>query len=450
MTFVAIQVLESRVLFAGSADLAPAAASAVEPAAGEPRTGNVTAAVGNGVLTIRGDRAGNVLALTSDPAGGVRLTGGGATTVNGAAGAALFAAAARGVRVSLGEGDDRLTVTGVVLPGEVRVDAGRGAGQVSLQSAGVRGRLRIAGRSGPETVELRSATVNGRTDMGTGSQADRVTLADSTFAGRVTVRTGRGDDAVVQQSVFNGGVRVKDGPGHDAVNLTKNFDFRDGDEGRTTGFADYPPGVQATDADGRPIDAAEYYDLESGLRPLPADLGTDGTGFMLGGNNRSDDLFMFLKRGLGPSDGIVPGQAYELRYMITFASNAPSNSVGIGGPPGEAVYLHAGGATIDPVPVLVPVDGTRRMNVDIDARRAGKRAVSLVSNIANGIGPQPYPLQVPYVSLTRSNVHRFPITAGREGQLWMLIGTDSNYEGRTEIYYEHVEVTLVATDGSRA
>jgi hypothetical protein len=46
-----------------------------------------------------------------------------------------------------------------------------------------------------------------------------------------------------------------------------------------------------------------------------------------------DDLFMFLKRRLGPADGIRTNQAYQVRLTIVFGSNAPTGCAGIGGAP---------------------------------------------------------------------------------------------------------------------
>lgn len=67
--------------------------------------------------------------------------------------------------------------------------------------------------------------------------------------------------------------------------ITVTYDFRNGAQGWQAGFADYPP---ATD-DG-------FYGLKAEIRSLPPELGINGTGFYIQGNNHSDDLFMFLKR----------------------------------------------------------------------------------------------------------------------------------------------------------
>ena len=73
--------------------------------------------------------------------------------------------------------------------------------------------------------------------------------------------------------------------------------------------------------------------LRAEMRDLPPELGVSGTGFYFQGSNLSDDLFMFMKRRLGPSDGVVAGQAYWLDYTVVLASGA-SACAGIGGSPG--------------------------------------------------------------------------------------------------------------------
>ena len=81
--------------------------------------------------------------------------------------------------------------------------------------------------------------------------------------------------------------------------ITVSYDFRNGAQGWQAGFADYPP---ATDNG--------FYELKAEIRSLPPELGINGTGFFIQGNNHSDDLFMFLKRRLSSEDGIVAGRTF--------------------------------------------------------------------------------------------------------------------------------------------
>ena len=424
-------------LFAGGAF-----AAALGEAAG------VTAAIEKDVLVVRGDAAGNDLTLTADPSGSIQLSGGGSTAINGQPDV-VITGVSRGIRIALGDGDDRLTVSGLIPPGNFRADTGRGEDQVLFRSAGVQAQLRISGKSDGKSIELDSSAVGGRTALATGSQDDAVTLTDSTFGGRVTVRTGRGNDSVRQESTFNGGVRVKDGPGQDAVSITKAFDFRDGEQGWAAGFADYPPGAQGVDASGRPVspDVEDYYKLQSGSQPLPAELGVDGAGFLMSGFNHSDDLFMFLKRQLGQQDGISSGVAYQVAFDITVASNAPTGCIGAGGPPGEGVVLKAGAGPVEPVVHLnLSEDSFLRMNVDHG--RGEHLFTSNVGDIANGIPCEQASDPPEYVSLERHHVHMALVKADRHGQLWLLVGTDSGFEGPTTLYYQRIAVTLMPADSS--
>jgi hypothetical protein len=212
------------------------------------------------------------------------------------------------------------------------------------------------------------------------------------------------------------------------------FDFGEGASGWMAGFADYPP------------DEEEFYELEAGIRPLPEELGADATGFLLSGNNHSDDLFMFLARRLGLEDGVAAGQAYEVAFDIRFASNAPSGCPGIGGAPGESVFLKAGASGIEPLSVPGG-EGLLVLNVDKGNQGSGGADVSLAGNIANGM---PCELDAPYVSLRRSHTHPSPVVASDAGEIWLLIGTDSGFEGTTALYYEAVEVSLSETDRTAA
>jgi hypothetical protein len=202
-------------------------------------------------------------------------------------------------------------------------------------------------------------------------------------------------------------------------------------EGWEAGFAEY----------SREMTGME---LKAEIRRLPPELGIAGKGFYLQGINHSDDLFMFLKRRLGPEDGVIPNQEYRVKFTIVFASNAPSGAVGIGGPPGEAVFLRAGASAIEPEVYLDPDTGYYLMNVDKGAGNSGNgTAASLIGNIANGLSPEEIDMaNPPYVSLVRQHEHPHTITASPDGELWLLVGTDSGFMGLTGIYYQSIDFTL--------
>jgi hypothetical protein len=210
-----------------------------------------------------------------------------------------------------------------------------------------------------------------------------------------------------------------------------DFDFRQGVQGWEAGFAEYSPEM-------------EGMMVEAEIRPLPSEIGVNGTGYYVQGMNHSDDLFMFLKRRLGTDDGVVPGQEYRVMFTTVFASNASSGALGIGGSPGESVYLKAGASMVEPEVYLDSETGYYLMNVDKGSGNSGNgTAASVTGDIANGLSADEIDMEnPPYVSLVRQHEHQHTVTASPDGELWLLVGTDSGFEGLTGIYYQGIAVTL--------
>jgi hypothetical protein len=237
--------------------------------------------------------------------------------------------------------------------------------------------------------------------------------------------------------LLGGCVPMGPGDGSPAEELSFEFDFQAGAAlDWQADVTDFPP-----DQEGN-------LQFEAQMRSLPAELGVNGTGFYVQSFNTPDDLFTYIKRELGAADGIVPGQAYNVTYEIRFASNAPTGCFGVGGSPGESVYLKAGAAASEPLPVL-SADGQRfELSVDKGDQATGGAAASVVSTIENGTPCEEVPnLELaPYVSLLRNHVPAEEVTASDTGELWLLIGVDSGFESLTGLYYQTIEVTLEPVD----
>jgi len=214
--------------------------------------------------------------------------------------------------------------------------------------------------------------------------------------------------------------------------VSVSFDFRNGSLGWEAGFADYPPATDKND----------LYELRAELRKLPPELGVNGTGFYMQGVNRSDDLFMFLKRRLDSADGIVAGQTYQITFTLVFASAAQSGCVGVGGSPGDGVGLKAGASPAEPIALLdaSPLAGWLRMNVGKGNQGQGGLAASPTGSIANGVPCGSAPPS--YISIQRTHQHTSLVNANSRGEIWLLVGTDSGYEGGTGLYYQRIDVTL--------
>lgn len=219
---------------------------------------------------------------------------------------------------------------------------------------------------------------------------------------------------------------IADGGDTDAGVHRFSWDFAEGAQMWEASFTDYSENME------------NQIDFEAGIVSLPEELQKDGDGYLLGGQNVSDDLFMFLKRSVG---GLAPETQYRLEWRILFASNAPSNCAGIGGAPGESVYLKAGGTPVEPQRIRSQ-EHTQDfvLNVDKSNQSSGGEAASVVGHVANGIPCEDADGE--YVRLVKEHTHSTPVTSDEDGNLWLLVGTDSGFEGRTELYYMALEVTL--------
>ncbi|MFL5348614.1 MAG: hypothetical protein ACJ8AT_27780 [Hyalangium sp.] len=171
-------------------------------------------------------------------------------------------------------------------------------------------------------------------------------------------------------------------------------------------------------------------------RDVPAETGSMGGALFLSGKNVSDDLFMFLTH---PVSDLRPEAQYSLTFELELASNAPSGCTGVGGAPGESVFLKAGAASVQPERVTTSA-GAYRLNVDKGDQSMGGANAQVLGDIANGSTDCATP---PYRRITRDNHgNSFRVTSDAQGQLWLLLGTDSGFEGTTSLYFDTIRVVL--------
>ena len=203
------------------------------------------------------------------------------------------------------------------------------------------------------------------------------------------------------------------------------LDFADDEAGWQGGFADYTAGRES------------FFELSSGIETLPEPL--DGRrGFRLSGTNRSDDLFMFIKKRF---EGFEPMTQYLLEVEVTFATNAPSGCVGVGGPPGEAVTIKAGASAMEPVPVD-DGSGFLLINIDKGNQSTGGSDAVVLGDFANSMDCE----QGNFIYETKTldtQGEPFQVSTDAEGVLWMLFGTDSGFEANTTIYFLDGRVDVV-------
>jgi hypothetical protein len=204
--------------------------------------------------------------------------------------------------------------------------------------------------------------------------------------------------------------------------LQLNFDFEQNMEDWLGGFADLP-------SEGQDI-----YELEINHSPLPEETETQGGAIKVQGHNRSDDLFMFLKKHI---HGLEPNTRYQIIYEVELASQYPETSVGIGGSPGGSVFLKVGASTTEPTVVLDESNQFLQMN--IDKGNQSQEGADMINIGTIGIEGEEFKYQL----IQRNNEDRpFEVTTDSDGGFWAILGTDSGFEGLTVLYYNSIQINI--------
>jgi hypothetical protein len=215
-------------------------------------------------------------------------------------------------------------------------------------------------------------------------------------------------------------------------------------------FATFAP---STDAEKKAFDKAfpsyftdfsgeSGFEFAKGLAPIP-NLGRQG--FMFSAHNRSDDVWASIVHPIGVADGVVANTTYKVTAFRTkIASNEGTGCFGSGGSPGASIFIKGDVVNREPI-----------------AKKIGTRTSfaynTLVPTLVNK-GNQADPGQsIPFGNLENSlecgstvyeTIDRTGALTGRkvkstaDGSLWLYLGTDSGYEGKTTYYVQSIEVTL--------
>jgi len=206
-----------------------------------------------------------------------------------------------------------------------------------------------------------------------------------------------------------------------------NYTFDKDQEGWVTGFADLP-------ADYDP----DLFELDSGWSELPS--GLEGSAIYLSGHNRSDDLFMYLQQHI---TGLKPETTYRVDFSVDLASNTPAGMMGIGGSPGESVYMKAG--AVNAAPEIVTDDiNWLRMNIDKGNQASEGKDMPNLGTIANPNIDLGTFTGEEYAIMNLNNQElSFRVTSDADGSIWVIIGSDSGFEGATTLYYDAIEIRFI-------
>ena len=197
------------------------------------------------------------------------------------------------------------------------------------------------------------------------------------------------------------------------------FDFEEDDCGFVPIFSDYPNSECVE----------EFYEMSHEHGEIP--ISEAGKGLFIAGNNHSDDLFMGYFKKI---DGLVPEQKYEFSIKFKIATNVPGGMFGVGGSPGESVYVKSGITAVKPENSVDDI-GHFRLNIDGGHQGESGKDMSVVGTIA----------KQDEMNIDGYDFNTYELTvaaaADENGEVYLIIGTDSGYESTTAYYIDDVELS---------
>jgi len=216
------------------------------------------------------------------------------------------------------------------------------------------------------------------------------------------------------------------GPEQEVKVYTFSYLFADSTSGWTADFADYP------------LDSTGSY-LHFKHDSLPYIINRDSSlySLKLSGTNIDDGLFMFVKRQIS---GLRPNTDYEIFMNVRLASKEPISNNGLEDTSGELVYVKVGASTVEPEVELEGESGYYRLNLDKGFGDEGGANALTVGNIGVGTTTTKYAL------ITRNSTESFVVTSDGNGKMWLIVGTDSQFAGRTVVYYTQINAYLNQAD----
>ena len=126
---------------------------------------------------------------------------------------------------------------------------------------------------------------------------------------------------------------------------------------------------------------------------------------------------------------------------IDIATNVPAGLVGIGGSPGESVFVKAGASTVEPI----AEEGDNqhlRMNIDKGNQARGGESMVVLGNVAH---PEVQGREYRIKTLDNSDMPLM-VDTDSEGRVWLIVGTDSGFEGLSALYYSRIDYLLSTTE----
>ena len=127
-------------------------------------------------------------------------------------------------------------------------------------------------------------------------------------------------------------------------------------------------------------------------------------------------------------EGLQPSTEYAVTVEIDLATNVPGGLFGIGGSPGESVFVKAGASAIEPSQEQ-DASGWLRSNIDKGNQANEGTEMVVVGNVSH---PDVVGDEYKIKPLTNEQ-SPLSVTTDANGGVWLIVGTDSGFEGLTAL-----------------
>lgn len=175
----------------------------------------------------------------------------------------------------------------------------------------------------------------------------------------------------------------------------------------------------------------DFYEYSYEITDAPIE--NMGNAIKFEGSNHSDDMFMgFYKK----VDGLKANETYIYKLSFDIGTNVPKGMGGIGGSPGSSVYVKAGITDQAPIAEIDDLNHIRLSNLDKNNQSQSGKDLKVVSDMEKA--SDDYSENYEYKTVVR----HFLATTNDNGEAYIIIGTDSGFEGLTTVYYDNIELSV--------
>ena len=155
----------------------------------------------------------------------------------------------------------------------------------------------------------------------------------------------------------------------------------------------------------------------------------------ISGNNHSDDMYAYIKR---PVTGLAPSSVYQAEVSVTLVASVPQGCMGVGGAPGESVFVKTTVSGGEPTTVRQS-DGEWVLSIDKGNQANSGTEGQALGNIASSATDCQYGTTERKTLRTTTPI---TVTTDAQGRVWWGLGQDSGYESGSTLVLLNATLTL--------